>query len=177
MLRTTVKDLAARKLRLLTTSVAVLLGVAFMCGSLVLTDTIGRTFDDLFADVNAGTDVQVRAEAALANGDLGAQRARLDTSLVDAIGRVDGVAAAEGSIQAYAQLVDRDGAPLAQGAMGASTYGASWLTDDDLNPFELAAGRAPRPTTRWSSTAAARKPPATASGTRRACSPRPVRSP
>ena len=50
MFRTTLKDLSARKLRLLTTSIAVLLGVAFMAGTLVLTDTIGQTFDDLFAD-------------------------------------------------------------------------------------------------------------------------------
>ena len=56
MLRATLKDLWARKIRLVTTGLAVLLGVAFMAGTLVLTDTIGRTFDDLFADVNAGTD-------------------------------------------------------------------------------------------------------------------------
>jgi putative ABC transport system permease protein len=56
MFRTTLKTLAARKLRLFTTSFAVLLGVAFMAGTLVLTDTIGKTFDKLFADVNSGTD-------------------------------------------------------------------------------------------------------------------------
>ena len=42
MFSTTLKNLAARKLRLLTTSLAVLLGVAFMAGTLVLTDTIDR---------------------------------------------------------------------------------------------------------------------------------------
>ena len=51
MLRIALKGLLARKLRLLTTSFAVLLGVAFMSGTLVLTDTLGRTFDKLFADV------------------------------------------------------------------------------------------------------------------------------
>ena len=39
------------------------LGVAFMAGTLVLTDTIGKTFDDLFADVYKGTDAVVRAKA------------------------------------------------------------------------------------------------------------------
>ena len=60
MFRTTLKNLAARKLRLLTTSIAVLLGVAFMAGTLVLTDTIGKTFDSLFANVNSGTSAFVR---------------------------------------------------------------------------------------------------------------------
>ena len=78
MFRTTLKNLAARKLRLLTTSIAVLLGVAFMAGTLVLTDTIGQTFDDLFADANAGTDAYVRGEAAFEDDELGDQRARLD---------------------------------------------------------------------------------------------------
>ena len=48
MIRTTIKGLLARKRRLLTTALAVTLGVAFMSGTLVLTDTIGKTFDDLF---------------------------------------------------------------------------------------------------------------------------------
>ena len=83
MFRTTLKDLSARKLRLLTTSIAVLLGVAFMAGTLVLTDTIGKTFDDLFADVNSGTDAYVRAELAFDSDWFGDQRPRLDTALVD----------------------------------------------------------------------------------------------
>lgn len=65
MLKTTIKGLLARKLRLFTTSFAVLIGVAFMAGTLVLTDTIDKTFDDLFATVSEGTDAQVRAEGVL----------------------------------------------------------------------------------------------------------------
>lgn len=143
MFRTTLKDLAARKLRLLTTSIAVLLGVAFMAGTLVLTDTIGKTFDDLFADVNAGTDAYIRGEEVFSEADLGAQRPRLDASLADTIREVDGVAVAEPSIQAYARIVDKDGTPMGDPDMGAPTFGANWLLDDALNPFELASGRAP----------------------------------
>jgi putative ABC transport system permease protein len=143
MFRTTLKDLSARKLRLLTTSIAVLLGVAFMAGTLVLTDTIGKTFDDLFADVNSGTDAYVRGEAAFEVDEMGGQRARLDESLADTIRGVDGVAVAAPSIQAFAQIVDKDGEPIGDPKMGAPTYGASWLADDDLNPFDLASGRAP----------------------------------
>ena len=111
MFRTTLKNLAARKLRLVTTSLAVLLGVAFMAGTLVLTDTIGASFDRLFASANAGTDVQVRHEAAFEDKEMGAQRARVDLSLADRLAKVDGVATAEGYTLTYAQVVGRDGKP------------------------------------------------------------------
>ncbi|HZY07429.1 MAG TPA: hypothetical protein VFE69_06770, partial [Ilumatobacteraceae bacterium] len=61
MLHLTLKELAAKKLRLLTTAVAVMLGVAFMAGTLVLTATISKTFDGLFSEGYAGTDAYVRA--------------------------------------------------------------------------------------------------------------------
>src|SRR3954470_7244533 len=143
MFRTTIKSLAARKLRLLTTSVAVLLGVAFMAGTLVLTDTIGKTFDNLFANVNAGTSAYVRGETAFTS-ELGDQRDRLDVSLVQTISSVDGVKHAEGSIETYAQLVDKHGKVIGDPNMGAPTFGGIWLTDAQLNPFELAQGRVPQ---------------------------------
>ncbi len=144
MFRTTLKTLAARKLRLFTTSFAVLLGVAFMAGTLVLTDTIGKTFDKLFADANKGTDAYVRAEVAFDSEWFGDQRPRLDTTLLDAINEVDGVAQAEGAIEAYAQLVDKAGKPIGNPNMGAPVLGAVWLSNDDLNPFDLDSGRAPQ---------------------------------
>ena len=146
MFRTTLKNLAARKLRLLTTSIAVLLGVAFMAGTLVLTDTIGKTFDSLFADVNSGTSAFVRGETAFTS-ELGDQRDRLDVSLVQTVSAVDGVKHAEGSIEAYAQLVDKNGKVIGDPKMGAPTFGGIWLTDDKLNPFDIADGRAPQSST------------------------------
>ena len=144
MFRTTLKTLSARKLRLFTTSFAVLLGVAFMAGTLVLTDTIGKTFDKLFADVNKGTDAYVRAEVAFDSEWFGDQRPRLDASLIDQIKDVDGVATAEGHIEAYAQLVDKAGKPIGNPNMGAPVLGAAWLSNDDLNPFDLTSGRPPQ---------------------------------
>src|SRR5690349_19924980 len=107
MLRTTLKSPSARKLRLLSTSIADLLGVAFMAGTLVLTDTISKTFDNLFADVNAGTDAFVRGQTAFGS-DVGDQRARLDAALVENVSAVDGVQHAEGSVEEYAQLIDKN---------------------------------------------------------------------
>ena len=143
MFRTTLKNLAARKLRLLTTSFAVLLGVAFMAGTLVLTDTIGKSLNDTVADANDGTDVYVRGELAFDDELIGEQRARVDAALVEAIRGVDGVAAAEGHIEGYAQLVDKDGEPIGNPDMGAPVLGGDWLADETLNPFDLVEGRAP----------------------------------
>jgi putative ABC transport system permease protein len=144
VLKTTLAGLRARKLRLFTTSIAVLLGVAFMAGSLVLTDTIGRTFQNLFADVNAGTDAYVRGKATIANEDGDDSRSRLPASVLADVRGVDGVAAAEPSIQGYAQIVGKDGKALGNPGQGAPTLGGNWSDNADLNPFTLVTGRAPR---------------------------------
>jgi putative ABC transport system permease protein len=143
MFRITLKNLAARKLRLLTTSVAVLLGVAFMAGTLVLTATVGASFDDLFADAYAGTDSYVRGDVVLENDVVGDQRSRLDATLIDQISGIEGVRAAEGDIQAYAQLVGADGETIGNPEMGAPVLGGIWLTDETLNPYDVVEGRAP----------------------------------
>lgn len=142
MLRATLKDLWARKIRLLTTSAAVLLGVAFMAGTLVLTDTVSRTFDDVFADVNRGTDGYVRAKATVEGSFGGDQRPRVDDSLVATVAGVDGVALARGETLGYAQIVGRDGEALGSPGFGAPTFGGVWA-DDEINPFALAEGAAP----------------------------------
>jgi putative ABC transport system permease protein len=145
MLRATLKDLWARKIRLFTTSAAVVLGVAFMAGTLVLTDTIGKTFDDLFSDVNESTDALVRAEATIEQSsfDGGDQRPRIDDSIVRAVQGVDGVAFARGEILGYAQIVGTDGKAIGNPSQGPPTFGGVWH-DDELNPYTLREGRAPR---------------------------------
>jgi putative ABC transport system permease protein len=144
MLRTTIKNVLARKLRLLTTGLAVLLGVAFLSGSLVLTDTIGKMFDDLFTDVYAKTDAYVRAEQAYESSDPStATRPRVSQELLETVKAVPGVRTAEGEIFGYAQLVGSDGKALGNPGQGAPTLGGNWPASNALNPFELTAGRAP----------------------------------
>ncbi|HWC10434.1 MAG TPA: FtsX-like permease family protein [Acidimicrobiales bacterium] len=144
MFRVTLKGLAAHKFRLAATALAVMLGVAFMAGTLVLTDTIGKTFDDLFGDVFEGTDAVVRREAAFSSPEgQGDQRGRVDASLVRTMAAVDGVAEADGTIQGYARLVDKEGEPVGDPGMGAPTFGGNWSDSDDLNPFRIVDGRPP----------------------------------
>jgi putative ABC transport system permease protein len=144
MLRLTLRGLWSRKLRTALTFVVVMLGVSLMAGTLVLTDTIRTTFDDLFADVNRGTDVYVRGVTQFESSFGDTQRPRLDESVVADIDGVDGVDLAEPSVQGYAQIIDKDGEPIGDPGFGPPTFGGNWGTVDELNPFTLEeGGRAP----------------------------------
>src|SRR5687768_2084531 len=98
MLKLALKSTLAKKRRLFGTALSVLLGVAFLSGTLVFTDTIGRTFDDLFAGIYADTDSYVRSETdvELANG--GSQRGRIPESTVQTVAAVPGVSDAQGFV-------------------------------------------------------------------------------
>jgi putative ABC transport system permease protein len=141
MLKTIISGLVARKLRLFATALAVLLGVAFMAGTFVLTDTIQKTFHDLFGSVYVHTDAVVRGQVALKSSGLEAQRPRVDATLVRAVTGVPGVRAAEGNVFDYAQLVNEQGKAVGKAE---SAYGLNWNQVGALNPFTLVAGRAPQ---------------------------------
>jgi putative ABC transport system permease protein len=141
MFRLTLKNLWAHKVRFALTGVAVVLGVAFMAGTMVLTDTMGRTFDNMFAVGNAGTDVIVQAPEEV-DAEWGDIRERVPESAVATITAVDGVDAAVGSIQGFSQLVKSDGTVASLDGLGV-TIGANWINDDQLNPFRLHSGNAP----------------------------------
>src|SRR5664279_2249120 len=147
MLHTAIKNLIAHRLRLMATALAVILGVALMAGTLVLTATMQRTFDNLFADVYRGTDAVVRAQATfegLQNVDTAAQRGRVDASLMTSVQAVSGVAAAEGSISGYARPVGSDGKALGNPTAGGPNLGMNWSDNPKLNTFTLVTGSAPR---------------------------------
>ncbi len=144
MLHVTWKGLLAHKLRLATTAIAVLIGVAFMAGTLVLTATIGSTFDGLYADINAGTDVVVRSAESVSIGQgFGDVRAAVDESILPTVQGVDGVRVAEGNVSGYAQFVGRDGKAVGNPNRGAPTLGFAWSQDEALNPLRLADGAPP----------------------------------
>jgi putative ABC transport system permease protein len=110
--RATIKSLFARKLRLLLTALAIVLGVGFMAGTYVLTDTMGKAFDDLFSTANQNTDVVVRAVSAFqptqgGPGGSGAdERNPVPERLRTVVEGVPGVASVDGDVTGYAQLVD-----------------------------------------------------------------------
>jgi putative ABC transport system permease protein len=143
VLRITLKGLLAHKRRLASTFTAIVSGVAFLAGTLMLADTIGKTFDDLFANVYDETDAVVRSASSVEVDFGGEVRGRVDASLAATVAQVDGVAAAEPTINAAAQIVDNDGDALGNPGMGAPTFGGDWPDNDELNPFAVVEGRPP----------------------------------
>ena len=145
MFTATLRGMLAHKLRLVLTTTSIALGVAFLAGTLMLTDTMKLAFDQLFGKVSSGTDAVVREESAYTqSAGIGVSRAPIDASVVAKVRAVDGVAAAEGSVSGYALLTDTSGkAVLTSG--GAPTMGYSMPRDTGLRgDVNLRSGHAPR---------------------------------
>jgi putative ABC transport system permease protein len=131
MLLASVKGMLAHKLRLALTLSSIALGVAFLAGTLMLTDSMQRAFDDVFASVNSGTDVAVRSEASKVDTqDPSAAHAPVPARLLDTVAAVDGVRVAEGSVSGYALLTDAKGKAIQPN--GAPTIGANLSEDTAL---------------------------------------------
>jgi putative ABC transport system permease protein len=142
MLQLSWQSLVARRQRLVGTAVAVVLGVAFLVGTIVLGDTIAANFDDLFSETAAGTDVVVRSESPLESSfEADPGRRPIDESLVDELAAIDGVGVAEPQVVGYGQLLGADGDPI--GGNGPPRQAGSWITTAELNPYQLDEGRAP----------------------------------
>jgi putative ABC transport system permease protein len=90
------KSLWARKVRALGTSFAVVLGVAFVAGSFILTDTIFAAFDEIFSESLSGTSVVITAENPVEqeNGEL----PTISAKLLPRVQRTPGVKLAAGAI-------------------------------------------------------------------------------
>src|SRR4051794_7396672 len=127
MWEVTRKGLLAHKFRLLLTSISIILGVGFVAGTFVFTDTIGSVFDHLFTQTTSGTDAVVRAKLPfkvnVQGGGAQQDRAPVPESLVPVVQSTPGVAEAQGSVNGYALVVGKDGKSV-QGQ--APTIGVSW---------------------------------------------------
>ena len=115
-----------KKVRFLLTGVAVILGVAFMSGTFVLTATISNTFDGLFSDIYEHTDAVVRAKEEFSGraSARGPRDASAPTCCRRSAAR-DGVAAADGTVQGLAVIVDKKGDALGQQRPGRAHARAS----------------------------------------------------
>lgn len=138
----TLRNLAAHKVRLALTAVAVMLGVSFVAGTLIFTQTLQNAFNDLFSQVGKGTDVVVRGTAAFTSQEGQTDRRPVPESLLGRVRRVHGVAQLLPSITGYAAVIGRDGKIVAN--TGPPTIGVAWHAIPELSPLHLAAGRGPR---------------------------------
>ncbi|HMC36349.1 MAG TPA: ABC transporter permease, partial [Actinomycetota bacterium] len=125
MLRATLKSLLAHKLRLAMTALAIVLGVGFVSGTYILTDTMNRAFDNLFGQIDKGVAVEVSGIQHFKGNGRGGMDAgpaeRVSNAVLTQIEQVPGVRIAAGSLVGYAQLVDKNGKAITTG--GAPTLG------------------------------------------------------
>ncbi|NLT07256.1 MAG: ABC transporter permease [Solirubrobacterales bacterium] len=133
------KGLAARKLRALSTILAVLLGVALVAGTYILTDTINRSFDDIFTTALEGTDVVVTPREVVSQE--GSEPPPFSEALLARVERVPGVEKAEGGIFSLVRITDAKGEPLGQGFAPQFAVSAASAPFEALTYVE---GRAPR---------------------------------
>ncbi len=140
MRNVTFKGLLAHKLRLALTALAIVLGVTFITGTFVLTDTLHNTFSVLFGNVYSKVDFQVRGVAQLGQG-ANATRNPVPEELLATVRGVPGVQAAVGGVTGYAQFVAPDGKAIQTG--GAPTLGISFDPDQQLSDLRIVAGGPP----------------------------------
>ena len=138
----TIKGLLAHKLRLALTAVAIILGVTFIAGTFVLTDTLHNTFDGLIGTIYKNIDFQVRGVAQFPTSDAAnAVRNPLPESLLAPVLHVPGVEAADGAVSGYAQFVAPDGTAIANNAE--PTMAISFDPNSKISELRIVKGAAP----------------------------------
>ena len=143
MLRVSLRGLLGRKLRTALTAFAVVLGVAMVGGAFILTDTIQKAFDDIFASSYKQTGAVVSGKSTTDYSNSG--KALVSEQVLDAVRRLPQVRAAAGEIfdlnsnANQAKILDRDGKVIT--SSGNPTFGAGVDPSyPQFNPLKLVAG-------------------------------------
>ena len=145
MIRVALRGLAGRKLRATLTAFAIVLGVAMVSGTYVLTDTIQKAFDAIFTESYRGTNAVITARTAFESETEGGAEfttATLPESLLARVREVPSVEAALGGVAGETTLIDRDGDAIVSG--GAPNLGFSVdPSQPQFNSLTLERGRWP----------------------------------
>ena len=145
MVRVALRGLLGRKFRAILTALAVILGVAMISGTFVLTDTINNAFDTLFTDSYTGTDVVISGQQAFET-DFG-QPPSFDEAVFDDVLALDGVDSAVRAIQDFAVLTNKDGGPITTGGAPTLAFGLDTEAQSDVferfSPLDLVDGTWP----------------------------------
>ncbi|MER7795384.1 FtsX-like permease family protein [Streptomyces sp. NPDC097640] len=143
MLRTALRNVLAHKARLMMTVLAVLLGVAFVSGTLVFTDTISSAYQKSSEKGFSGVDVAIQPDKSDKDSGNPGAAPRLTQRLLDQAGQVPGAASAIGAVSGYTAVADKNGDLLGNGFAntGANYYPGA----DGKDPrYTLTDGRAPK---------------------------------
>ncbi|WP_171166333.1 ABC transporter permease [Streptomyces sp. I05A-00742] len=138
MFRTALRNLLAHRTRLLMTALAVLLGTAFVSGTLIFSDSVGQAFRNKMA--RSLDDVAVSVTASGRGPD--AEGGGLDTRLADRIRALPGVASVRPSVTGTVTVADRNNDPAGSewGSDGANYVPGK---DGKDSRYPLVSGRGP----------------------------------
>ncbi|MEU5685606.1 hypothetical protein DEJ48_23245 [Streptomyces venezuelae] len=143
VLKTSMRNFFAHKGRMALSAVAVILSVAFVCGTLVFSDTMSTTFDKLFAATSA--DVTVTPKSAEDAGDTprSGKPESMPASVVQEAKKAKGVKAAEGAVSSQSVTVVNAKNKNMGPTNGGPTIAGNW-THNDLRSMDITSGHAPR---------------------------------
>ncbi|MEU9608620.1 FtsX-like permease family protein [Streptomyces sp. NPDC048057] len=142
--RTSLRNFFAHKGRMALSAIAVLLSVAFVCGTLVFTDTMNTTFTKLFASTTPDVTVQPKESADDVEDDGATGRPpTMPASVVEQIRSADGVASAAGGVNSTSVTVVNADNDNVGATSGAPTIASNWA-ESDLKMFEVTSGNTPR---------------------------------
>src|SRR5690606_19174263 len=137
VLRYALTNLRANLTRLISTALAVIIGIGFLAAGLMLTDAMRAALTGTVDLEYARVDLVVEPAGAIEGGP-----ASVPGSVLDAVRATDGVAAAAGELTGPVNLLGRHDESLTSRAQG-----RSWIDDDELDPLSVESGRAPRSAT------------------------------
>jgi len=127
VLALTLRGLAARKLRTALTATSIVLGVALVSGTFILTDTINRSFDRIFAQASSGYDVAITPREAVKADNV--ETPPISERLVPRAQAVPGVRRAIGEVFTEAVIYDKQGKRL-------STHAPNFVASTSPPPFD-----------------------------------------
>ncbi|MFK4103538.1 ABC transporter permease [Streptomyces sp. NPDC019531] len=139
MFRTALRNVLAHKARLLMTVLAVMLGVAFVSGTLVFTNTISEAYQKSSAKGFDQVDVAVTAKSREDKGNTIGKSPDLTQALLERSAQVPGAAQAIGVVNGFTAIADKDGKLIGGGFQ---SRGGNYSGDKDPR-YPLAEGSAP----------------------------------
>jgi putative ABC transport system permease protein len=150
MIGVALRGLAARKLRAALTAAAIVLGVAMISGTYILTDTIKAAFGTVFTEVYKHSDVVITRRSAISTEGESGEGERSNRgapsfpeSLLVRVRALPGVGEADGGVQSRAQLVGRNGKVISTGGAPGLGYSVHSRGNQRFNPLQLVSGRWP----------------------------------
>src|SRR6478736_7117956 len=146
MMAVALKGLLGRKLRTLLTALAIILGVAMISGTYVLTDSITAAFTNIVDDSFTNADAVISGKVAFKNDDSNTGEGvvpAFPASVLTKVKQLPDVAAASGEVGDEAKLLGHDGKVISTGGGGSMGSSIDPANDARFTPLKLVSGQWP----------------------------------